>query len=190
MRRIPWFRRGTAMDDRFLDPEPCPDDPVIALARARQDLSDRGYRLVGKPSIARPEWLRRWNRYTTTLPGVDHHHFETPELILLGEGFDRKPVERQAATLRHELVHVRQAEQMGAVLFGLRYSWAGWRWALEVQAYREDVRTMRAFGVSRGGVRIWCSQRARSISAIYRLGHLKAVERETEVALIRELRRT
>jgi hypothetical protein len=60
--------------------------------------------------------------------------------IRLGSGWKDKNLESQAYILVHEAVHARQWRHYGRAKFGWKYiSDPRWRWAIEVQGYREGI---------------------------------------------------
>jgi len=68
-------------------------------------------------------------------------------VLRVPRGFFERPIEYQVLTLRHEIVHYRQRHDVGRHRFNARYLFRPpWRWAWEVQAYRQTVWTMRALG--------------------------------------------
>lgn len=60
--------------------------------------------------------------------------------VRLGSGWIDLNIEQKAYILVHEAVHARQWEYYGPLKFGNRYVfWPRWRWAIEVQGYREGI---------------------------------------------------
>lgn len=96
----------------------------------------------------------------------------------------------RAACAWHFAVHGKQAEAMGALTFRLRYSLLSyWRWAMEVQAMREEVRVKAVAGTA-----LVAFDHATHLSILassaYRLQvHPATVKKETERLLQAEVRR-
>jgi hypothetical protein len=68
--------------------------------------------------------------------------------LRLGTGYADKTDAWKAVTMAHEILHARQWRHWGPATFRTRYMfWTRWRWAIEVQAYRESVRCLVALGV-------------------------------------------
>lgn len=60
--------------------------------------------------------------------------------IRLGSGWESKNSEQKAYILVHEAVHVRQWDHYGRLKFGSKYVFdVRFRWAVEVQGYREGI---------------------------------------------------
>jgi len=109
-----------------------PEDPQDAYDEASRRL-ERHNVVIRQKGEGDPTAM-----FTTTLPGK----------IFLSSWFDEMDIRLQAATLWHELVHVKQWERMGQDVFVQHYAFTEGRWALEVPAYRQDLRILRHFGVS------------------------------------------
>lgn len=135
--------------DRFLL-EPRTPEQVIEYAQKR--LANMGY------TIKRKRGPKGWKsrRMTTTLRRT----------IWLGVGWDGKLARDKAATLMHELVHAEQWWIHQGFL--ARYiASPRFRWAMEVQAYRESVRTYRAVGFTGPGLERYIQARANTIIRSY-----------------------
>lgn len=126
-----------AHDTQDMGTDPIPADPREAIAKALLDLEDRGV-VVSEKSKSDPT-----AEFSMALPGR----------VLLSHGFYMMDDRMQAATLWHELVHVRQWERLGERNFLRHYVMAEGRWALEVPAYRESLRVMRHFEMSEDGLK-------------------------------------
>jgi hypothetical protein len=118
---------------RFLYTDEFPHDPKEALAKAEKLLKDAGYSIVEKPGLT-----RAGREFSTTLR----------KRIWVEEGWEALSVESRAEVLFHELVHVRQRHAWGHAKFLWRYKSAEGRWCIEVPAYRESIRAMKAIGHS------------------------------------------
>jgi hypothetical protein len=109
-------------------------DPQVVYDEAVAEAEALGLTLVKKVQTDQP----LWDGFTTT----------TPDQILLGAGWDDRPVSSRAVTMSHELVHKRQWDRLGREAFLARYITAIGRWSIEVQAYRQSIRMWKHFGKS------------------------------------------
>jgi hypothetical protein len=67
--------------------------------------------------------------------------------IRVGARWTEFSVPKRAAVLKHEIVHARQWRHYGQGSFATKYIFsARFRWAVEVQAYRESIRVYRTLG--------------------------------------------
>ena len=94
----------------------------------------------------------------------------------------------KARHVRHELVHSRQWRGLGRALFGFLYAIAEWRWAIEMQAFREDVKATVQAGVNKADVLEYVEERISDLS-LYSLGrldqeHMEETTRELLTAMI------
>jgi hypothetical protein len=168
---------------------------IGAAARqyAVEQLTGYGYKFLGGPTgdgfvAYRPPKFRGFDRFTsvsylelTTGRSEISVYLDTAGWIVL-------PDDVRVAILMHELVHVRQVAGMGRCLFAMRRAFAGWRWALEVQAFREVMRVNKAFGWSTRRLVALARKRAETIRDDYALHALDPydVRVETERALFLE----
>lgn len=95
---------------------------------------------------------------------------------------------RKAAILAHELVHVEQRRRYSRS-FLAKYLNPRWRWAMEVQAYRQQLRTYIAMGASPTWTQAWCQRTASELPRFYLLGNVDRVRHWTFVILMWEERR-
>lgn len=108
----------------------------------------------------------KWAKLTTQLPWC----------TLVTADWNRLSTEERAITLIHESVHHAQQERWGAWRFTWMYANAKWRLAIELHAYRSNVRTMKAWGMGELSMRVMVRRIARSLVSTYRLGRLRGVE--------------
>ena len=79
-----------------------------------------------------------------------------PNTIHLPVGFRRAPARNRAALLMHELLHVRQWRQAGAIPMAARYAFAPrWRAAYEIEAHAESFRAHGSMGWTRRDALGW-----------------------------------
>jgi hypothetical protein len=125
------------------------------------EFKKKGYKIVHRP---------RSKTYTTT--GLFR--------LYLGHGYDDKDPIEQAALLWHEHVHAEQWRRLGLV-FAARYLNAKWRWAYEVQGYRQQYRIYRAFGLSDSKVSKMILRLPGHFQGdLYKMGRLKTSQLKTE----------
>lgn len=111
-----------------------PSDPAEALKKAKEEIEALGIKIVEKPKTGKEQF----DGFTTTMP----------QNIYVAPGFWETPVDKQAQTLWHEIVHVRQWQRLGPEKFATRWLvYAHGRWSLETPAYRESMRVLKIFGV-------------------------------------------
>lgn len=159
-----------ARDDRYQDPF------IATLAQQRwremmtadpDDLIERFKReaaLLGVGFESKPDAGTKLSRMSTT-------YYAT---IRLGTNFEGKDAKNQAITLGHELLHARQWRGFGRSKFRTRYMfWPRWRWAIEMQAYRESIRIMLALGYTRDDCERYAISRVSSMLSSYGLGSLR-----------------
>ncbi len=88
-------------------------------------------------------WLEK--RRKLVIKSTKHHRLSKATTtyykeIRLGSGWESKNSEQKAYILVHEAVHVRQWDHYGRLRFGGKYIFdARFRWAVEVQGYREGI---------------------------------------------------
>ena len=132
--------------------------------------------------------LKRLTRMTTTYPVGDL--IGGKSYIAYGSEWSARDLLSRCVTLRHEMVHVRQARDMGGFIFTARYiTFAAWRWALEMQAYRLSIACYKMAGVPRADLVRKIERIARSIRASYSLKAFSPseVEQQTREALLTEI---
>ncbi len=112
---------AAAMDDTFLLPDRIESSQQHVIDEHEERIEASGYRIKrggsGRPSAR-------------------------PFVVELPEAFDDWPREKQLRTLRHEMVHTRQATAMGWLTMGALYTSEVGRWAIEMQAKRQGIRDM------------------------------------------------
>lgn len=89
--------------------------------------------------------------------------------VLLGTEWNKSGDVKGAAVLYHSLHHIRQVTMMGRILFFARYMLPGWRWVIEVQAYRQQVAVHRHYGASEEDCTRMCQSIASALYRDYRL---------------------
>ena len=125
------------------------------------EFEKKGYRTVHRP---------RSKTHTTTLAFT----------LYLGHGFDDKDPIEQAALLWHENVHANQWRDLG-LIFAARYLNAKWRWAYEIQGYRQQYRIYRAFELSDAKVSKMILRLPGHFQGdLYKMGRLKTSQLNTE----------
>jgi hypothetical protein len=134
-----------------------PSDPEEALAAAHKYLADRDVDIEYKA-----DGIEDWSKFNTTFP----------KTVYVTKNFDDRQIEIQVVILWHEIVHLREYEQMSPKTFYEHYLFAEGRWALEVQAYREGFRVMRLLGLSESRIRSQMSDQAESLYVGYELGQV------------------
>lgn len=130
-------------------------DPSVALAAAEAELDERGVDVQAKA-----DGFEDWGRFTTTFPSTVYVSTKYADLDDGGK----------AATLWHELVHVREYDRHTPKKFFFIYSYAEGRWALEVQAYRESFRAWRSFGEPEESIRERMILMAEKLFEDYQIG--------------------
>jgi len=134
-----------------------PDDPEMALELVKTAISEKGVEIVPKA-----EGLEAWEKFTTTFP----------DKIYVSKDFDSSGVPAQASILWHEMVHLREYEDLKPKKFFQHYLFAEGRWALEVQAYRETFRVKRLWGVDEDVIQAQMVRTAESLYEGYELGQV------------------
>ena len=128
----------------------------------------KGYRIVERP---------RTKEWTTTMMFT----------LYLGHGFLNKDPIDKAAILWHEHVHAYQWHVLG-LQFGAQYLNAKWRWAFEVQGYRQQYRVYRSFGMSDERVSgLIYTLPGRFQGNLYRMGRLDRVQLTKETVKAMEV---
>jgi len=134
-----------------------PDDPEMALEKVKASLNEKGIDIVPKA-----EGLEQWDKFNTTFP----------DTIYISKTFPDSSSAVQAGILWHEFVHVREYEDLGEKKFFQHYIFAEGRWALEVQAYRENFRVQRLWGVPEDQIKLNMDRTAESLYVSYELGQV------------------
>jgi len=120
-------------------------DAAAMLADAEKWARDNGYVIKPKTSF----FGSRFSKMTTT------YYKE----IRVGDGWEDYSIPRKASVLRHEIVHAKQWRHFGRASFGANYIFsARFRWAMEVQAYRESVRAYRVLGAKEDWLRNYATR--------------------------------
>jgi hypothetical protein len=143
-----------------------PSDPSSALAHVTSLIHRYGWKLEPKPGFFKGGW-----KWATTLR----------RRIWLQANWNERSTAAKVRILYHELVHIRQRRRLGHGRFVWRWLRARWRWALEVAAYHETVRVMRALGDSDREIDQWITARVGKLRKSYRLRKIgsKQFSRET-----------
>jgi len=110
-----------------------PSDPQEALDLCTKRIEDLGFEIVEKG--ADPE--TQWGQFTTTL-GLSQIWDALPDQIQVGRSFKNRPVESQATTMCHELVHAESQVRLG-IHFFTRYGLNEGTFAYETMAYRQSI---------------------------------------------------
>jgi hypothetical protein len=146
------------------------------LADAEKWARDAGYVIKPKTSF----FGSRFSKMTTT------YYKE----IRVGDGWAGYTPPKKASILKHEIVHAKQWRHYGRGTFGARYIFsARFRWAMEVQAYRESVRAYRTLGAKESWLRTYATKDVPDILwQNYMLGVLRKgdVYEHTAKILLRE----
>jgi hypothetical protein len=157
----------------LLDPDEIPVDPFVGLLATQRIRDELGFR-------ARHKILSgvRWSRKATTLPWC---------ALLYPESWDEMPAFAQASLSWHEVGHMRQWRDR---CFRL-YIWAKWRWALEVQCFRLQLRAEKRMGLTQDQLEQHAEEIASHMWRAYWLFYLskKQVRRETLQILLEEIPR-
>jgi hypothetical protein len=133
---------------------------------AMEQFKERRYRIVERP---------RGKEWTTTMMFS----------LYLGHDFINKDPADRAAILWHEYVHASQWRAL-SLTFGANYLNAKWRWAYEVQGYRQQYRVYRALGMSDARVsKLIATLPGRFQGDLYKMGRLERVQltKETIAAM-------
>lgn len=95
--------------------------------------------------------------------------------IRVGSLWEEFIVPKRAAVLKHEIVHAKQWRHYGRASFGSKYIFsARFRWAMEVQAYRESTRVYRTLGAVEKWLREYVNDAVpNSLWGSYALGTLR-----------------
>lgn len=141
------LRDVTPLEDVPQDPQEAYAKALVYLEEHEVSISTKG---DGDPTAD----------FTTTLPGQ----------IFLSAKFSALPIQYQAATLWHEIVHVNQWERMGKDVFIQHYAYSEGRWALEVPAYRQSLRLVRKFGMDPSAYESYKTGRFNALYDKYALG--------------------
>lgn len=126
------------------------------MAELVKQLDELGVRIVGKRAV----WHQRaahWLLVALTFGGqrryLDDYVTTIGRTIYVNDGWDQRSLEDRYATLRHELVHVRQFLRFGVVPMAIAYlllplplglAWC--RMRLEREAYEESIRVVYELG--------------------------------------------
>ncbi len=136
-----------ALSDSCLDSEISTlDTPEKMLAHYERKAKKRGIKIIPKTSR-----FRNWSKMTTTFRWN----------IRAGRDYESYSTQQKAITLTHEWPHVEQWDTY--LLFGPRYLGARWGWAMEMQAYRQTIRGMKALGFKRNEIDQYIKSRADSL---------------------------
>lgn len=146
-----------AMDTTDLaEPGEIPSDPQEALDKALRIVEEKGIGIVEKEVTGQD----KLDRFTTTMP----------RYIYVKPGFWDQEIWIQAATMWHEIVHIRQWQRLGRAVMGARWTvYAEGRWSLETVAYRESFRVYKLFGRSDAWIRDFAPKRAERFYETYAL---------------------
>jgi len=147
-------------------------DPEEALAQAQRLIKKRHIRILSKA-----EGHEGWGKFTTTFP----------RKIYVATYYEDLGPKFKAATLWHELVHVRQYDRHTPKYMGMLYLTAEGRWAIEVQAYRETLRAMRQFGIPEKEIQKQMVPIAEMLYEQYELGSMPrsyAITKAVEIWMI------
>lgn len=148
-------RDDSTADPNLADPPSGRWTPATLLEHLHDELAR--YDVTLKPKVAK---TGRFARLTTTY----YQHVRVPE------DWDERGTLGQVLTLAHELVHVRQWRKYGRARFGGRYVFSPrWRWAMEVQAYRESIRVRKVLGMGKGEAEQYAGRVAARMWTTYRL---------------------
>ena len=160
-----------AKSTRYLYDGEIPNDPQEAYDKAVKLLKKNGYRLKDKPGIT-----KNGMNFTTTLSRT----------IWLAGNWEDRSLESKAKILWHELVHTRQRKAWGFTKFAWRYKSAEGRWRMEVPAYRESIRAMKAIGKGANdkAIKGWIERRMKNMRSGYKLGKLSKSQYEKETKAI------
>jgi hypothetical protein len=145
-----------AQDDTHLtDLRDISRDPEVAVLQAKDILEDWSVAIIPKA-----KGIEEWSRFSTTFPTA----------VYVAEGFDRMPSVYQAIILWHEIVHLRQYQALTPKVFYDHYLFSEGRWALEVQAYREDFRLIKKFSPATDAeLLLFMQYRAESLYSQYKI---------------------
>lgn len=150
-----------------------PSDAKEAYLVALQEIEDQGVRVLPKAESG----YEQWDNFTTAFPTV----------ILVAPDWEERSYANRAATLWHELVHLREYDEHGELLMGLMYWTAEGRWSMEVQAYRETFRVYRILGEPEENIRKAMRPRAEKLYEGYQLELMPreyAVEKAVEIWML------
>jgi hypothetical protein len=150
-----------------------PSDPHEAYELALAEIAKQDVQVLPKAEAG----FEQWDRFTTAYPSV----------ILVAPDWDERSEVSKAATLWHELVHLREYDEYGELLMGLMYLTAEGRWAMEVQAYRETFRVYRIFGEPEENIREAMRSRAEALYDGYQLALMPreyAIEKAVEIWML------
>lgn len=135
------------------------DTPEKMLAHCLAELQRYGVRIAKKAPMK-----TKYARMTTAFY----------RQVRVGTTWDRKSTAAKAVTLAHELVHIRQWRHFGRIAFGSSYVFsARWRWAMEMNAYRESMRAMKILGYSKTHRKNSATTRGPSMYGTYALRGLR-----------------
>jgi len=150
-------RRATNLDPYLLQVDNL--RPTQLFDYAMSKVNEAGVKLVHKTPL-NPK--SRLASFTTT-------YFRE---IRLGVNYNDRPTASKASLLMHELVHVRQWREYGPVNFATNYVLVpGFRWAVEVQAYRESIRAQRTMRTSTHDATMYAHEVAFSLYNNYMLSY-------------------
>jgi hypothetical protein len=123
------FSHAKAMTNDHMSERVMANISEADLVQIALDLADIGYAIVERVD---------GSSRLTTLPGV----------VLIPQNFEERPLDSRVRVLRHELVHAKQWEALGELVFGVEYADLGGRFELEAQGYRQQIRDLYTDGKS------------------------------------------
>ncbi len=162
----------------------------VAKSRRFEDHEDF-FRGKSKDEIIDAAWdtIKRYN-YKVVYRSRKKSSMTLAFRLYLGAGFEQRGRTDKAGLLWHEIVHMRQWRRLGP-LFALRYLDARYRWAYEIQGYRQQFRVWRAIGVSRKTIyRNIAHLQSSFRGKTYRMTRINSsqMKRETKKAIVNGLR--
>lgn len=123
------YSHAAAMSNEHMSERVLSTATEADLVQVAKDLAELGYAIV-----TRVDGSTR----LTTLPGT----------VLIPKDFDERPLPTRIRVLRHELVHAKQWESLGELIFGAAYADLGGRFEIEGQGYRQQIRDLYSEGYS------------------------------------------
>ena len=104
--------------------------------------------------------------------------------LLVGNGFDEKPIAVQAMTLTHELVHYCERGILGDNPFDQAYAHSAGRWIAETPAYAQSIRTAVLQGASSDNLTGYIDDKVESMRNFYFLWDIDTEIYEEETRII------
>lgn len=155
-----------AKDEKRAKSSDCLDESIRSYKRA-QDLLEyclKEIKRLGLRVVEKKKSKLRLSKMSTT------YYRE----VRVAHGFWKRDIPTQAATLAHELVHARQWRKHGRVRFALAYATSPrFRLAVELQAYRESIRAMRAMGYSNKYIESYINRKPFTMKDAYLLHRVR-----------------